>query len=109
MTESTGAQKNTAYGVFVQACWAQHKRQYPDELILTAQGEALDIADARSLLEQVVEWAEGLSTLHSHEFPSLPAVGAEFLPNRQQVETDLRMDNHSGYIHTLVNQPFPTP
>jgi len=33
MTESTGAQKNTAYGVFVQACWAQHKRQYPDELI----------------------------------------------------------------------------
>ena len=33
MTESAGAQKNTAYGVFVQACWAQHKRQYPDELI----------------------------------------------------------------------------
>ena len=33
MTESGGAQKNTAYGVFVQACWAQHKRQYPDELI----------------------------------------------------------------------------
>merc|ERR1719186_568050 len=28
-----GVQKNTAYGVFVQACWAQHKRQYPDELI----------------------------------------------------------------------------
>ena len=27
-------QKNTAYGVFLQACWAQlHKRQYPDELI----------------------------------------------------------------------------
>jgi hypothetical protein len=25
--------QNTAYGVFVQACWAQHKRQYPDELI----------------------------------------------------------------------------
>ena len=22
-----------AYGVFVQACWSQHKRQYPDELI----------------------------------------------------------------------------
>ena len=33
MTEAAGAQKNTAYGVFVQACWAQHKRQYPDELI----------------------------------------------------------------------------
>lgn len=33
MTESGGVQKNTAYGVFVQACWAQHKRQYPDELI----------------------------------------------------------------------------
>ena len=32
MTEAS-AQKNTAYGVFVQACWAQHKRQYPDELI----------------------------------------------------------------------------
>merc|ERR1719516_468482 len=32
MTEA-GVQKNTAYGVFVQACWAQHKRQYPDELI----------------------------------------------------------------------------
>jgi hypothetical protein len=31
---SEGAkQQNTAYGVFVQACWAQHKRQYPDELI----------------------------------------------------------------------------
>jgi len=28
-----GKQQNTAYGVFVQACWAQHKRQYPDELI----------------------------------------------------------------------------
>ena len=23
----------TAYGVLVQACWAQHKRQYPDEVI----------------------------------------------------------------------------
>jgi len=33
MSESGGVQKNTAYGVFVQACWAQHKRQYPDELI----------------------------------------------------------------------------
>jgi len=33
MTETGGVQKNTAYGVFVQACWAQHKRQYPDELI----------------------------------------------------------------------------
>jgi len=31
--EAAGVQKNTAYGVFVQACWAQHKRQYPDELI----------------------------------------------------------------------------
>merc|ERR1719430_900713 len=28
-----GKQQNTAYGVFVQACWAQHKRQYPDEQI----------------------------------------------------------------------------
>ena len=25
--------KTMAYGVLVQACWAQHKRQYPDELI----------------------------------------------------------------------------
>jgi len=33
MSDSGGAQKNTAYGVFVQACWAQHKRQYPDEFI----------------------------------------------------------------------------
>lgn len=33
MSETGGVQKNTAYGVFVQACWAQHKRQYPDELI----------------------------------------------------------------------------
>lgn len=33
MAETGGVQKNTAYGVFVQACWAQHKRQYPDELI----------------------------------------------------------------------------
>jgi hypothetical protein len=33
MSETGGTQKNTAYGVFVQACWAQHKRQYPDELI----------------------------------------------------------------------------
>jgi len=33
MTDAGGVQKNTAYGVFVQACWAQHKRQYPDELI----------------------------------------------------------------------------
>ena len=33
MTEAGAVQKNTAYGVFVQACWAQHKRQYPDELI----------------------------------------------------------------------------
>lgn len=31
--EGGGKQQNTAYGVFVQACWAQHKRQYPDELI----------------------------------------------------------------------------
>ena len=31
--DAAGVQKNTAYGVFVQACWAQHKRQYPDELI----------------------------------------------------------------------------
>lgn len=33
MADTGGVQKNTAYGVFVQACWAQHKRQYPDELI----------------------------------------------------------------------------
>lgn len=33
MSEPGGVQKNTAYGVFVQACWAQHKRQYPDEFI----------------------------------------------------------------------------
>ena len=33
MSDTGGVQKNTAYGVFVQACWAQHKRQYPDELI----------------------------------------------------------------------------
>jgi len=26
-------QQNTGYGVFVQACWAQHERQYPDHLI----------------------------------------------------------------------------
>ena len=26
-------QQNTGYGVFVQACWAQHERQYPDNLI----------------------------------------------------------------------------
>jgi len=31
--QESGKQQNTAYGVFVQACWAQHKRQYPDELI----------------------------------------------------------------------------
>jgi high mobility group protein B2 len=33
MAQDGGKQQNTAYGVFVQACWAQHKRQYPDELI----------------------------------------------------------------------------
>ncbi|XP_071743955.1 LOW QUALITY PROTEIN: uncharacterized protein [Lepeophtheirus salmonis] len=33
MSDGGGKQQNTAYGVFVQACWAQHKRQYPDELI----------------------------------------------------------------------------
>jgi len=33
MAQEGGKQQNTAYGVFVQACWQQHKRQYPDELI----------------------------------------------------------------------------
>merc|ERR1711994_660026 len=33
MAQEGGKQQNTAYGVFVQACCAQHKRQYPDELI----------------------------------------------------------------------------
>jgi len=33
MAQGAEKQQNTAYGVFVQACWAQHKRQYPDELI----------------------------------------------------------------------------
>lgn len=35
MSHQEGGPKrqNTAYGVFVQACWAQHTRQYPDELI----------------------------------------------------------------------------
>ena len=33
MSQDGGKQQNTAYGVFVQACWAQHKRQYPEELI----------------------------------------------------------------------------
>jgi len=33
MSESSGTEKNTSYGVFVQACWAQHTRQYPDQLI----------------------------------------------------------------------------
>ena len=26
-------EQKTAYGVFVQACWAQHNRQYPDDQI----------------------------------------------------------------------------
>ena len=33
MAQKSGKQQNTAYGVFVQACWAQHKRQYPNEMI----------------------------------------------------------------------------
>jgi len=33
MSETNGNEKNTSYGVFVQACWAQHTRQYPDHLI----------------------------------------------------------------------------
>ena len=33
MAQQGADKQNTAYGVFVQACWAQHKRQYPDELI----------------------------------------------------------------------------
>jgi hypothetical protein len=33
MAQDGGKQQNTAYGVFVQACWVLHKRQYPDELI----------------------------------------------------------------------------
>jgi len=33
MAQQGANKQNTAYGVFVQACWAQHKRQYPDELI----------------------------------------------------------------------------
>ena len=30
---SGSKQPNTAYGMFLQACWAQHKRQYPETLI----------------------------------------------------------------------------
>ena len=26
-------QQNTGYGIFVQACWTQHERQYPDNLV----------------------------------------------------------------------------
>ena len=33
MAQDSGKQQNTGYGVFWKACWAQHKRQYPDELI----------------------------------------------------------------------------
>jgi hypothetical protein len=33
MAQDGSKQQNTAYGVFVQACGAHHKRQYPDELI----------------------------------------------------------------------------
>ena len=31
MSQEGGEQPNTAYGVFVEACWAQHKQKYPDE------------------------------------------------------------------------------
>jgi hypothetical protein len=33
MAQDGGKQQTNAYGVFVQACWDLHKRQYPDELI----------------------------------------------------------------------------
>ena len=33
MAQQGADKQNTAYGVFEQACWVQHKRQYPDELI----------------------------------------------------------------------------
>jgi hypothetical protein len=33
MAQDGGKQQNTAYGVFVQACWVLLKPQYPDELI----------------------------------------------------------------------------
>ena len=32
-TQFCSEQQNTAYGEFIQTCLAQHKRQYPDELI----------------------------------------------------------------------------
>jgi hypothetical protein len=33
MPTTTGRSDQTAYGIFAQACWDHHKRQYPDELI----------------------------------------------------------------------------
>ena len=33
MAQGGSKQPNTAYGMFLQACWAQHKRQYPETLI----------------------------------------------------------------------------
>ena len=33
MAQDSEKLPNTGYGVFWQACWYQHKRQYPEELI----------------------------------------------------------------------------
>ena len=33
LPQECSERQNTAYGVFIQACWAKHNRKYPDELI----------------------------------------------------------------------------
>ena len=33
MAQEGRKQQTTAYGIFAWACWEQHTRQYPDELI----------------------------------------------------------------------------
>lgn len=55
MAQEGGKQQNTAYGVFVQACWAQHKRQYPDELTKKSRSSTNNVLSGGTIFQNKKE------------------------------------------------------
>lgn len=90
MSQEGGKQQNTAYGVFVQACWAQHKRQYPDELIHK---------EIEEFNKQCSVWWYNLSEQERERFQEM----ADRSNAQQALQTSYAHVNNANALHTSSN------
>ena len=108
MAQDSGTEQKTAYGVFVQACWAQHKRLYPDELIRK---------EIEEFNEQCSKWWYNLSEQERERFQEMADSGyGATLPNAPfttQISTRLKIEdeyevNNDGVVSPINSNNRPT-